>query len=178
LNLMIRRSNNRASTRMINRLGYDKIESVLRGPQQFYDESMGGGLWVGKRYASGGDRNPEPMQGLTHAATTMQVCNFYYQLAIGNLINYQRSRQMLKIMSDPALHHKFVNTLDRIAPDAKLYRKSGSWKNFHSDSILVWGPNRRYIMVAMLHDEHGEQIIRSLVDPLEKVIQKAQYCED
>ena len=65
-------------------------------------------------------------------------------------------------MDDPALHHKFVNTLDRMAPNAKLFRKSGSWRDFHSDSVLVWGknPNRRYILVALTQDAEGEKIMR------------------
>ena len=173
LALMIRKSNNPASTRMIDRLGYEKIESTLRAPKhKFYDEEVGGGLWVGKRYAAGGKRNPEPLKGLSHAATTRQVCSFYYQLAMGNLISKERSKQMLNILVDPGLHHKFVNTLEQLAPKAKLYRKSGSWRNFHSDSILVWGPERRYIMVVLLDDSTGEQIIRRLVRPLEKVMKK------
>lgn len=175
MKLMISKSNNQASTRMIDRLGYLKIESVLRRKQhKFYDETTGGGLWVGKRYAAGGKRHPEPMKGLSHAATTMQVCSFYYQLVMGNLISYERSAQMLDIMVKPALHHKFVNTLEKIAPKANLYRKSGSWKNFHADSILVWGPKRRYIAVALIDDIYGEQIIRNLVKPIEKVLKAAR----
>ncbi len=174
LRLMISKSNNQASTRMIDRLGYEKIEKVLRGPKnKLYDEEVGGGLWVGKRYASGGKRYPEPMKGLSHAATTRQVCSFYYQLVMGNLVSTERSRQMLEIMKNPGLHHKFVNTLDKIAPKADLYRKSGSWKNYHSDSVLVWGPKRRYIIVALLEDSYGEQTIRDLVIPLEKVLKKS-----
>ena len=173
LGLMIRKSNNKASTRMIDRLGYEKIESTLRAPKyKLYDEEVGGGLWVGKRYAAGGKRKPDPLKGLSHAATTRQVCSFYYQLAMGNLVSTERSKQMLKIMVDPGLHHKFVNTLDQIAPKAKLYRKSGSWKNYHSDSVLVWGPERRYIMVVLLDDAYGENIIRALVRPLERVMKK------
>ena len=138
----------------------------------FYDESKGGGLWVGKRYGSGGDTNREPLKNLSHAATVNQVCRYYYLLANGKLVNKGRSKQMLDIMGDPELHHKFVNTLDNIAPDARLYRKSGSWRTFHSDSILVWGnnPNRRYILVALIDDAGGEQIIRDLVRPVEKVL--------
>jgi len=173
LYLMISKSNNQASTRMIDRLGYLKIESVLRQEQhKFYDESTGGGLWVGKRYAAGGKRHPEPMKGLSHAATTQQVCSFYYQLVLGNLISPERSKQMLSIMKDPSLHHKFVNTLEKIAPNATLYRKSGSWKNFHADSILVWGPKRKYIAVALIDDFYGEQIIRDLINPIERVLKK------
>lgn len=175
MKMMISKSNNQATTRMIDRVGYEKIEAVLRMPKhRLYDEEEGGGLWVGKRYAAGGKRYPEPMKGLSHAATTRQVCSFYYQLAMGNLISEERSEAMLDIMEDPALHHKFVNTLDRIAPSARLFRKSGSWKNYHSDSVLVWGPTRKYILVALIDNESGEQIIRDLVVPLEKVMKKSR----
>jgi beta-lactamase class A len=175
LRLMISKSNNQASTRMIDRLGYDKIEAVLRAPKtMLYDEEAGGGLWVGKRYASGGKRHPEPLKGLSHAATTKQVCSFYYQLVMGNLVSSERSQEMLEVMKDPALHHKFVNVLDVIAPKAKVYRKSGSWKNFHSDSALVWGPDRKYIIVALIDDGYGEQIMRNLVRPLDRVLYKSK----
>jgi len=86
---------------------------------------------------------------------------------------------MLDIMENPALHHKFVNTLDRIAPDARLFRKSGSWRNYHSDSVLVWGEDgRKYILVALVDDPNGEQIIRNLVVPVEKVIKKLRSFEN
>lgn len=173
MKIMISKSSNQAATRMIDRLGFDKIESVLTDEKyNLYDEEHGGGLWVGKRYASSGGTNREPLQNLSHAATVNQVCRFYYLLVNGELVNAKRSKQMLGIMENPALHHKFVNTLDQIAPEAKLFRKSGSWKNFHSDSILVWGkdPKRRYILVALVNDASGEKIIRNLVKPIEKVL--------
>ncbi|MCL5130308.1 MULTISPECIES: serine hydrolase [unclassified Algibacter] len=172
MKLMISNSNNAATTRMIDRLGYDKIEKVLTSDRyNLYDEETGGGLWVGKRYAAGGATNREPIKNLSHAATVTQVCRFYYLLYKGELVNPTRSKQMLDILEAPALHHKFVNTLDRIAPKARLFRKSGSWKSFHSDSILVWGsPDRRYILVALINDNNGEQIIRDLIIPIEKVL--------
>ena len=173
LNAMICRSDNHASTRMIDRLGYDKIEEVLTDQRyEFYDQDYGGGLWVGKRYAAAGARHPDPIKGLSHAASVSQVCRFYYLLAMGKLVSYERSKQMLDIMDDPALHHKFVYTLDRIAPNAKVYRKSGSWKDYHSDSVLVWGkdPRRRYILVALTQDPSGEAIIRGLVKSAEKAL--------
>ncbi|QWX82694.1 serine hydrolase [Cellulophaga sp. HaHaR_3_176] len=175
MRLMISKSNNQASTRMIDRVGYKKIEDVMTDPKYaFYDEHKGGGLWVGKRYGSGGDTNREPLKNLSHAATVTQVCRYYYLLANGKLVNEKRSKQMLDIMENPELHHKFVNTLDIIAPEARLFRKSGSWRTFHSDSILVWGEDseRRYILVALIDDPNGEQIIRDLVKPVEKVLKK------
>lgn len=175
LSLMIAKSDNQASTRMIDRLGFQQIQDVLTDPElKLYDKSMGGGLWVGKRYASQGKRNPDPIKGLSHAATATQVCRFYYLMAYGELINRNRSKEMLDIMTDPKLHHKFVNTLDQVAPKARLFRKSGSWKTYHSDSIMVIGPDwRQYILVALVDDPAGESIIRKLVIPIEEVL-KAQ----
>ncbi len=168
--LMINKSNNAASTRMIDRVGFQRIEDLMCNPENpFYDKDGNGGLWVGKRYAAQGKRNPEPIRGLSHAATTDAVAKFYYQLATGQLISEKRSEQMLKYLVNPGLHHKFVNTLDVIAPEATLYRKSGSWRNWHCDSILVIDKARgkKYILVAMVESPNGEQIIRNLVQPAE-----------
>ncbi len=172
MRIMISRSSNDAATRMMDRLGFKKIESVLTDPKYaLYDDDYGGGLWVGKRYSKYGERYPEHIKGLSHAATVSQVCRFYYLLAYGKLVSFERSKQMLDIMSDPELHHKFVNSLEKIAPKAKLYRKSGSWQNFHSDSILVWGPDgRKYILVALVEDPEGEKIIRELVYMVEEIL--------
>jgi len=170
LRLMISKSDNAASTRMIDRLGYDKIESVLKDPiYELYDEDYGGGLWVGKRYAKTGARHPEPLKGLSHAATVSQVCRYYYLLAYGKLVSFERSKIMLDMMVNPELHHKFVNSLEKVAPKAKLFRKSGTWKNFHTDSVLVWGPERKFILVALIEDPEGEKICRDLVGVVEKV---------
>lgn len=60
---MICYSNNQASTALIDKLGYKKIESVLTDPKyELYDEDYGGGLWVGKRYAASGERHPDPIK--------------------------------------------------------------------------------------------------------------------
>jgi beta-lactamase class A len=164
---------------MIDRLGYKKIASVLESPEyKLYDKLNGGGLWVGKRYASAGARNPDPIKGLSHAATVQQVCRFYYKMITGKLVSPQKSKQMLDIMENSKLHHKFVNTLDRIAPNARVFRKSGSWRNYHADSVLVWGKDgRKYILVALIEDPNGEQIIRDLVVPVENIIKKSRSLE-
>jgi len=177
LRIMISKSNNAATTRVIDLLGFEKIAAVMQDPDyKYYDKSNGGGLWVGKRYAASGKREPEPLKGISHAATVDQVCRFYYDLAFGRMVNKERSIQMLSYMEKPEIHHKFVNSIEKIAPKAKLYRKSGSWSTFHADSILVWEDGkRRYILVALIDDKNGEQIIRQLVNPIEKALKIASH---
>lgn len=169
---MIRYSDNRAATRLIDFLGFKKIEAVLRSPKyKLYDPLNGGGLWVGKRYAKTGDRNPDPIEGLSHAASVDQVCRFYYLLAMGRLINVERSREMLSILSNPGLHHKFVRALDEIAPNAQLFRKSGTWRNWHSDSVMVWeDEGRRYILVGLIEHRQGGKILEELVPVAEQTL--------
>ena len=173
MRLMISKSNNQATTRIIDQLGYEKIESVVRDERYlFYDPEEGGGLWVGKRYAAGGPTNREPMKNLSHAATADQVCRFYYLLVNRKLVSPERSEHMLKMLEAPELNHKFVYALRQIDPEAKLYRKSGTWRNWHADSILVLGETRRYILVALIQDGAGESIIRDLVFPMDRALVK------
>jgi len=171
MHAMIRYSDNQATTRVIDLLGYEKIESVMRDAKnEFYQEEEGGGLWVGKRYSKSGKTNREPLKNLSHAANAYQVCRFYYRLAFGRLISYDRSRDMLDILKDPGIKHKFVHTLLKLAPDAAIYRKSGSWQSWHADSVLVWDEDRRYILVALIQDSEGERIAQGLVGPVERAL--------
>ncbi len=172
LRLMIAKSNNAATTRVIERLGYDKIaEVMMKDEYNLYDKSNGGGLWVGKKYAKSGHKKPDPLKGLSHAATVDQVCRFYTMLAYGKLVNPEMNEEMMKYLKDPEINHKFVNVLSRIAPNADLYRKSGSWRTFHSDSVLVEGENgRRYILVTLIDSQAGGAICKNLVKQAEKAL--------
>ena len=119
----------------------------------------------------------DPLHNISHGATALQVCRFYYLLAMGKLVSRQRSAQMLEYLIHPEIHHKFVNTLEKIVPDAKIYRKSGTWRNYHSDSALVWGSRwRRYIVVGLVEDPNGEQILRNLIPVAEEVF-LSQYSQ-
>ena len=169
---MIRVSSNSAATRMIDRIGMKKIQTILQAPEyKFYDKATGGGLWVGKRFAQKGNRMGDPLFNISHGATPSQVCRFFYLLSTKQLINKHRSEQMLSDLSDPKLHHKFVSQTNILAPKAQVYRKSGSWKRWHADAIYVDGVRwRNYILVALVEDSDGERIIRQLLPAVEKVI--------
>ena len=162
---MMRRSDNAATNRMIDRIGLRRIEAVLVDPScRFYDPDQGGGIWLGRRFANSGEVDPDPLKGLVHGATVTQVCRFYYLLATGMLISEERSRQMLHILSFPDIHDKFISVLERSIPLAHLYRKSGTWPVWYSDSVLVWDETGgKYILVAMVENEQGEDILKQLV---------------
>jgi beta-lactamase class A len=175
---MIRVSSNAAATRMIDRIGMKKIQAVMRDPRYgFYDESHGGGLWVGKRYAKSGPRLGDQMYNISHGATATQVCRMFYQLSTGKLINARRSAEMLNDLVDPRLHHKFVSQIDERAPDATVYRKSGTWKQWHADAIMVKGDLwRDYILVGLVESETGERILRDLLPAIEELIVPPEYA--
>jgi beta-lactamase class A len=171
---MIRRSDNLAASRVIARIGLRRIEALASDRRyRFYDPPKGG-IWLGGTYAHGGEKNPEPITGLSHTATAYQLCRFYYLLAYGRLVSPERSRQMLKILAFPDLPGKFVSVLETAVPPNHLYRKSGEVRGFHADSILVWSGWRRYILVAMIEDGGGEQMLKALVPVAEQVLRPSR----
>ena len=139
LTQMIRVSSNVSATKVIDELGgLDAVNTVLKDPRyQLYDEENGGGLWVGKRFAKTGARIGDPMKDISHAASSYQVSRFYYLLATGRLVSPEASKDMLDILCQPGIDHKFVASLSRLVNPSQIFRKSGSWRNYHSDSVLV-----------------------------------------
>jgi beta-lactamase class A len=144
---------------------------VLLSPRyRLYDPRHNGGLWVGKDYARAGLWRRDPLHNLSHGATAMQVARFYYLLATGNLVTPEHSLMMKDILSRTELGHKFVAALRKIRPDANLFRKSGSWGTFHSDSVLVERNGRSYIAVALSNDRNGQRWLERIIVALDGLI--------
>jgi len=168
---MIRESSNQASTELMTRVGKEYIARVLLSPRyRLYDPRHNGGLWVGKDYASAGLWRRDPLHNLSHGATAMQVARFYYLLETGNLVTPEHCLMMKDILSHTALIHKFVGALRKIRPDANLFRKSGSWGTFHSDSVLVERNGRSYIAVALSNDPEGTHWLERIIVALDGII--------
>jgi beta-lactamase class A len=158
LEAMIRRSSNEATTLIMQKVGKENIARVLLSPRyRLYDPAHNGGLWVGKDYAKKGLWKRDPLHNLSHGATAMQVARFYYLLETGNLVTPAHSEMMKGILEGSDLKHKFVAGLLYVAPGAKFLRKSGSWRNFHSDSALVRRGKKTYILVGLSNDKDGDQ---------------------
>lgn len=171
LKRMIRESSNMAASSMLQKVGTDYLAGVLQSTRyRLYDSALNGGLWVGKPYATGNATRRDPLHNLSHGATTFQVARFYYLLETGQLVSPEASRQMKDIMGSPAIHHKFVAGLESRYPDAKLFRKSGTWRNFHADSAIVEHDGRRYIAVALSDDARGGEWLKSLIGGLDDAV--------
>jgi beta-lactamase class A len=166
LNDMIRNSCNECATRVLDRVGRQALLDILESPGlRFYDRHKGGGLWVGKDYGPGGAYRRDPLTGLSHAATAFQAARFYYRLHAGTLVSPRQSEMMLETLARPGLKHKFVKGLAGYE-GLEIFRKSGTWKNFHSDSALVRFDGHAYIMVALADDPEGEAWLQRLAAAL------------
>jgi beta-lactamase class A len=171
LTRMIRKSSNQAATHMLNRVGKEYLAELLQSPPyRFYDPDQGGGLWVGKEYAKKGAWKRDPLHNISHGATALQVARFYYFLETGRLVSPFYSNSMKSILADSAINHKFVRGLRQNHPDAKIYRKSGSWRNAHADSALIERQGRRYIAVGLVDDPKGGEWLRQLIIKLDTII--------
>ena len=171
LERMIRQSSNQAATDMLHQVGMGYLAKLLQSERyRLYDSAHNGGLWVGKEYGKGAAWKRDPLHRLSHGATALQVARFYYLLETGRLVSADASREMKEILGHPAIHHKFVKGLEATRPEAKIYRKSGSWRQWHSDSAIVEHDGRRYIAVALTEDAHGGQLLSELIVALDDII--------
>ena len=171
LTRMIRVSSDEDAAAMMQRVGKPFIADVLQRPRyRLYDPRRGGGLWAGKDYAQAGLWRRDPLQNLAHAATAMQVARFYYLLETGNLVSPEASAKMKEMLSNPGIEHKFVAGLATVAPQARLYRKSGTWAQWHSDSAIVEHDGRKYIAVALAESPAGGQWMREIIVALDRLV--------
>ncbi len=171
LTRMIRNSSNQAATEMLNRVGKPYLAELLQSPRyRLYDPERNGGLWVGKDYGKAGAWKRDPLSNLSHGATAFQVARFYYLLETGQLVSPEMSREMKEILGQPAICHKFVKGLQTCQPSAKIYRKSGSWRQYHADSAIVEHDGRRYIAVALAEDARGGEWLKRLIVQLDGLI--------
>jgi beta-lactamase class A len=171
LKRMIRNSSNAAATEILHRVGMEYLAELLQSPRyRLYDPGKNGGLWVGKDYAKAPAWKRDPLHNLSHGATALQVARFYYLLETGQLVSPEISRLMKSILADPAIEHKFVKGLKEIQPDSEIYRKSGTWGPYHSDSAIVEHHGRRYIAVALAKSASGERWLQKLIVALDDII--------
>ncbi len=170
LTQMIRVSSNQEATRMLNRVGKERLLGILQSDKfHLYDPEVNGGLWVGKEYGKSAAFHRDPLHNLSHGATAMQVARFYYLLETGRLVGDNLSTEMKSMLGNPGINHKFVKGLADY-PDAKIYRKSGSWRQWHADSALVETGDHKYIIVGLAEDVKGGAWLSQIIKPIHELM--------
>lgn len=171
---MIRVSSNPAATRVIRTLGFPAITGTLEAPRYaLYDRHGTGGLWVGKAYDPEPAVARDPLFGFSHGATARQAARFFVMLDRGLLVDPERSREMLEMLGDPGIEHKFVRGLAG-RPDARIFRKSGTYRTWHADAALVEHGDHRYVAAAIVEDPRGGSILAELIGALDDIIVGAE----
>lgn len=171
LTKMIRFSSNSAATEMLNLAGKQYLSDLLQSqPYRLYDASHNGGLWVGKEYGRGAAFKRDPLHNLSHGATALQVARFYYLLETNRLVKPDLQDDMKEILSKPGINHKFVKGLNANRPGSDIYRKSGSWKQWHADSALVERDGRKYIAVGLAENAKGGEWLSDMIVAMDDLI--------
>jgi len=178
LNDMIRFSCNACATRVLERIGRERLLKILEDPDLlFYDRNSTGGLWVGKSFGGEPAYRRDPLAGLSHGANALQVVRFYCALQGGTLVNERQSAMMLETLAEPGIEHKFVKALAPYRVD-EVFRKSGTWRQYHADSALVRVAGHSYVMVALAQDPRGSAWLERLGAGLHELATSWQAFND
>lgn len=176
LGAMVTESSNTDASWGVEQVGLTAIGETMRDPRYcFYDESKGGGLWVGKPYGPSAFENREPLQNLSHAASARQAARFMTMLSREQLVSKDWSQHMLKIMGPPKHHHKFVGGLQGRDDVQFLARKSGSWRNWHADSALIQHGDSRYVAIGISELKNGEAVMQELIKVLDDLVVEGKH---
>ncbi len=161
---MIRNSSNQYATELLRLVGMKQLSQILQDERygKLYDSAHGGGLWVGKEYGKSSERIGDPLHNISHGATAMQAARFYYGAINGTIIDIKHRPLFGKIFGNPAIKHKFVKGLDG-RENVEIYRKSGTWRDYHADSGIVVHDDFTYIVVYIEHHpEAGSRAIKGI----------------
>jgi beta-lactamase class A len=167
---LARYSSNTDASRAIQQIGFEYIAGVLTSNKyRFYDPQENGGLWLGKAYGGPNDRwKRDPLHNLSHGATSLQVARFFLMMDEGRLVSPSYSAEIKEMLSHPGIRHKFVKGL--ADKQRTIYRKSGTWQQWHSDAALIEAGGKKYIAVALVKDARGGEILPGLIRKLDDIV--------
>jgi beta-lactamase class A len=163
---MIRFSSNEDASRVLRWVGVDRLAEILQSSRfALYEQAGSGGLWVGKGYGPEPAVRRDPLQNLSHGATAYQAARLYWLLANDRLLSPAMNVLMKQALGNPGIRHKFVKGLES-RPGVEIYRKSGTWKNFHADSALVVSEGKRVVLVGIAESPDGGNWLERLAAPM------------
>ena len=107
----------------------------------------------------------------------MAAARFYYGIMNGSILGRRYMPLLEEMFGEPGIKHKFVKGLQQ-RKGLKIFRKSGSWKDFHADSGVFVRDNLAYIAVAIdRHPIAGREMVSGIriVDKL--MLERAQRAK-
>ncbi|MDB6110374.1 MAG: hypothetical protein JWR69_2124 [Pedosphaera sp.] len=173
LGLMAKASDNDMASKFSREMGLREIQAILNS-YHFYDQKQGGGIWVGKHYGKGGERIGDPLSDFSHAATVRQMLRFYLLLEQGKLVSPAASKTMQEIFASPDIPHddiKFIKGLE--GRDLQIIRKWGSWESWYHDTADITGPDRHYLLVALINHPKGDEYLVDLAKAVDDLMSGA-----
>jgi beta-lactamase class A len=162
LGKMITVSDNVWATWGFELAGINGIAETLQRPDYCLYDPPFGGLWVGRAFAKSRQTRLDPLFDITHGATARQAARFYALLDEGQLVSHYWSARMNALMAPPEHHHKLVAALQGRPGVVFLARKSGTWREYHSDGALIQHFHHRYIVVVLTELWEGEGVVREV----------------
>jgi beta-lactamase class A len=150
----VRNSSNRDATALLYKVGFERLAEILQDERygKLYDPDYGGGLWIGKAYGKAPAWKRDPIKGLSHGASAMQAARLYFGLMTGTILDTKYLPELETVFGNPAIRHKFVKGLE--GRDVEIFRKSGTWRDYHADSAVVARKDLVYIVVYI--DNHPD----------------------
>lgn len=174
LGLMAKASSNEMAAKFSREMGLREIQAVLNA-YGFYDQSHGGGIWVGKHYGPNSERIGDPVADHSHAATVRQLLRFYLMLEQGKLVSPEASKTMRDIFASPDIPHddnKFVKAL--AGRNVSIIRKWGSYEDWLHDTAVITGPDRQYVLVALTKHPKGDEYLVDLATAIDDLMMRSK----
>ena len=167
---MITKSNNAEASWGAKLVGLRGIAKVMRDPRYCLYDEPSGGIWVGRAFEKGGESYRDPMKSLSHAASARQAARFYLMLDRGVAVSPYWSEWMIERMAPPEYFHKFVGALQDRPGLTFVARKSGTWRQFHSDSALIQHGSARYIVVGLAEHADGAKWMKQIAHLADDIV--------
>lgn len=171
LGLMAKASDNEMAAKYSHELGLKHIQEILNR-DGFYDAKHGGGIWVGKHYGKDKERYGDPIANHSHAATVRQLLRYFLLLEQNKLVSPAASKTMKEIFASPDIPFddiKFVKALQH-REGVTMYRKWGTWEDWHHDAAVVTGPGRHYILVSLTKHPKGDDYLVDLATEVDDLL--------
>ena len=81
---------------------------------------------------------------------------------------------MREIFASPDIRPDEIKFVKALANrEVSIIRKWGTWEDWHHDSAVITGPERKYILVALTRHPKGDEYLVDLAKAVDDLMQEA-----